>query len=338
MIRARRPLAGVVAVALVAAGLMASGCGGDSAGGARPENGRTKLTVGLLPIWDVVPVHLGVKKGFFATEGLDVEIRTAQGGAEIVPQVMSGDVQIGYSNTPTLFSAAAEGLPIEIVAPAAGPTVEKQGQGQNLEGSVMVPRDSSIRGYADLEGKTVAVNTVGNITDLTLKAALEKHRVDHTTVEYLEVPFPDMLAALDAGRVDAAIVASPFKTMAERSGRYRSIGFPLVDVRPDLVYTSYFASSDWAEQNGEVLERFRSALRRSMLYAAAHESETRETVGEFSQLPRELVSAIPIGDRRPDCAQLRASSEALVELMVRYDQLDREPDLDELIRPGFCDR
>jgi NitT/TauT family transport system substrate-binding protein len=322
-----------ICAALAAAVLAAAGCGGEATG----RDGRTTLTVALVPIHEVAPVHLGIAKGFFEEQGLELEVRTAQGGAEVVSQVMSGDVQIGYSSTPSLFSAARAGVPIEIVAPARGSQAIRDGRGASREGALMVKRDSPIRTYADLAGRTVAVNLLENVLDLTLSATLDRRGVDHGAVERLEVPFPDMQAALDAGRVDAAFMASPFKTIAERTGDYRSIGFPIQDVRPQLVFTSYFASSRWAEENGDVLERFLAALRKSMLYAAEHEQETRTTIGEFTELPEELIRAVPIGNPRPDCRELETSSEVLAELMVAYGALDREPNLDELIRPGFCD-
>jgi NitT/TauT family transport system substrate-binding protein len=332
----RRLRAGIVALALAAAATSA-GCGQEAAGGAGSENGRTKLTVGLVPVYELAPVHLGIEKGFFADEGLELEVQTAQGGAEIVPQVLSGSVQVGFSNTPALFSAAETGLPLEIVAPAGGSPRARVGKEDTDQGAVMVKNDSPIRGYEDLAGRTVAVNTVGNVLDVTLRAALAERGVDAARVEYLEVPFPDMLAALDAGRVDAAFVTPPFETIA-KSGDYRAIGFPFVDVRPDLVFAGYFASREWAEQNREVLERFLAALRRSMEYAAEHELQTREAIGEFTELPEEVVRAVPVGNRRPDCQELETSSELLGDLMVRYGALEREPDLGELIRPGFCDR
>jgi NitT/TauT family transport system substrate-binding protein len=321
-----------IAVALAAGAVAAFGCGTEAADG----GGRTKLTVALVPIHEVAPVHLGIKKGFFEDEGLELAVQTVQGGAEIVPQVMSGDVQIGFSNTPSLLAAAEAGLPVEIVAPARGSSPAGRGDEQDLEGAVMVKRDSAIRSYADLVGKTVAVNAVQNVVDLTLSAALDRRGIGHGEVERLEVPFPDMLAALDAGRVDAAFMAAPFKTLAEQSGDYRSIGFPMHDVRPEFVFTSYFASSAWAQENEDVLEAFLRALRRSMLYAAAHEEQTRQTIGEFTELPQELVAAIPIGNPRPDCRELEISAKLLAELMVDYGALDRVPNLDELIRPGFC--
>jgi NitT/TauT family transport system substrate-binding protein len=330
MIRHGVPRRRTLVVLVAAAALTAASC----SGGAASDDGRATLTVQLLPVNETAPVYLGIEKGFFEEENLEIEVTTGQGGSESVPQVVNGDVQVAYSNTPSLFSAAARGLPLVIVAPAGGGQLPDE---DNDVGAVLVNEDSPMRGYADLAGKTVAVNTLGNVLDVSLNAALEQSGVDHTQVEYLEVPFPEMLAALDAGRVDAAFLVPPFETMAQQSGGFRSIGSPMVEVSPEFGFTGYYASRDWVDEHEQVLERFLRALRRSMVYAAEHERETRMTIGEYTELPRELLPAIPIGDRRPDCEELRTTSEELVGLMVRFGVLDREPDLDELIRRGVCE-
>ncbi len=249
----------------------------------------------------------------------------------------NGDAQVGFASTPTLFSAAVEGVPIMIVAPAVGSPPPDEDRGENVEGALMVREDSPVDGYADLEGRTVAVNALGNIVDITLNAALERHGVDPTDVERLEVPFPDMLDALDAGRVDAAFLATPFKTIAEQYGGYRAIGFSIYETRPELIHTTYFVSSEWAAEHDEGLERFLSGLRTSMRYAADHEQETRVAAGELAGLPPDVIDSLPSINRRPDCEELEVSSELLVGLMIEYGVLDREPDLGELLRPGFCD-
>jgi NitT/TauT family transport system substrate-binding protein len=183
----------IAAAPLAVAVLVAASCSPTDANDDETGNGPTTLTVQLVPLYEVAPVYLGIEKGFFAAENLELDVQIAQGGAEIIPQVIAGSVQVGFSNTPSLFSAAAEGLPVEIVAPAGGSPREREPQEENDQGAVMVKGDSPIRSYADLAGETVAVNTLGNVLDVTLNAALEENGVDHTQVEYLEVPFPDML-------------------------------------------------------------------------------------------------------------------------------------------------
>ena len=312
-----------------------SGCGGDDEGGGSSKGGPTTLTVQVLPITDVVPIYLGIEKGFFKEENLTIKTQTAQGGAEIIPQVQNGSVQIGYSNTPSLFIAAAKGLPIEIVAPADGGIGAKKGK-QAID-AIMVKKDSPIKKPADLVGKTVAVNTLKNISDVSTSGALDKLGIDPRGVKYLDVPLPDMLGALDAGRVDAIFTVSPFKTIAEQSGKYRTIINPEPVLRPRMHNTAYFVSKQWGEENKDVLERFLRALRKSMEYSDTHDADNRKQLAKYTQLPKKIIPTITIGERIPDCNEFEASSKLLIDVMVKFNALDKRPDLGELIRPGFCD-
>ena len=70
-------------------------CGDDEPSGG---SGPTKLKVGVIPIADVAPLYLGIEKGFFKEESLEIEPVLAEGGAAIVPAVISGANQIGFSN------------------------------------------------------------------------------------------------------------------------------------------------------------------------------------------------------------------------------------------------
>jgi NitT/TauT family transport system substrate-binding protein len=325
------------AIIVAALAALAVGCGGDDEPASGGKEERTTLTVQVLPISDVVPIYLGQKKGFFAKQGIDLKIQTAQGGAEIVPLVLNGSVKVGYSNTPSLFIAAVRGLPLQIVAPADGGIPKELGDGTEQVDALMVRKDGPIRKPEDLAGKTIGVNTLNNISDVATSASLEKHGVDRSTIKWLEVPLPDMLGALDAKRVDGIFIVSPFKTIGEASGKYRSLLFPLHDTRPGQVNTAYFASKKWADENKEVLDRFLAALRESMDYAEAHDAEMRQTIGEYAKLPKPILSKIPIGVRKPACDELRPSSETLARYMVKYGALEKMPNLDELIRPDFCE-
>jgi NitT/TauT family transport system substrate-binding protein len=324
------------AACLILVGVALQACGGDDKGSSGGGGAPTTLTVQVLPISDVVPTYLGVDKGFFKEQKLKIKTQTAQGGAEIIPQVMNGSVQIGYSNTPSLFIAAGKGLPIQLVAPADGGIGKKKGK--KAIDAIMVKKNSPIRKPADLVGKTIAVNTLKNISDVSTSGALDKLGVDPRGVKYLEVPLPDMQGALDAGRVDAVFTVSPFKTLMEGSGNYRTIMNSEVVLRPGMHNTAYFVSKQWADKNPDVLERFLKALKKSMQYSATHDAENREELGKYTELPKAIIPTIPIGERIPDCTEFVASSKLLIEVMVKFGALEKSPNLDELIRPGFCDK
>ena len=112
MTRTRRPRRHVGLLALVAAcGSNAGTPSGKSSPGA-PE----KVNVGVIAIVDVAPIYLGKQKGFFSKRNIDLALTTAQGGAVIVPGVVSGQYQFGFSNVISLLIAQSRGVPIKVVA------------------------------------------------------------------------------------------------------------------------------------------------------------------------------------------------------------------------------
>src|SRR3954462_8606544 len=112
---------------LAAVGVLAAGCGGGDGGGGGGggeggggggEAGKpVTLKIGLIPIADVAPVFLGQKKGFFKEQKITLKPQFAAGGAAIPPAVISGDFDIGFSNTVSLLIAGSKNLPVQIIAP-----------------------------------------------------------------------------------------------------------------------------------------------------------------------------------------------------------------------------
>src|SRR4051812_8121953 len=102
-----------IATWVLGAALLA-GCGGEPPRVARVTAPVT-LKVGVIPITDVAPLYLGMQKGFFEAEHLVIEPQLAEGGAAIIPAVLSGDYQFGFSNTTSLVIAASKNLPVQIV-------------------------------------------------------------------------------------------------------------------------------------------------------------------------------------------------------------------------------
>src|ERR687894_1577470 len=179
----------------IAAALVAGGCGDDEeAGGGGGQAEQTTLRVGVIPIADVAPLYLGVKQGFFEDQSLKIEPQLAEGGAAITPAVLSGDFQIGFSNTVSLLIAASKDLPVTIISQGVlgGKTEEE------AWADLLVLKDGPIKEPKDLEGRTIAVNTLKNICEVTIKASLEEEGVAVDKLEFTEVPFPDMNAALEA--------------------------------------------------------------------------------------------------------------------------------------------
>jgi NitT/TauT family transport system substrate-binding protein len=289
------------ALALACAALLAvSGCGGDDESGGGGDQTET-LTVGALPINAVAPLYLGIDKGFFKQERLNIKPKTFQGGAEIVPAVLQGDVQFGFSNTVSLMIAQSKDLPVQVVAEGEVSGAEKADD----DTAIVVAKGSRIRSPKDLEGKTIAINTLKNIAEVTVKASLEKKGVD----------------------VDAIFVNEPFTTVAKQAG-HRFIARPYTETAPDLPIAPWFTSRQYAADNVEVVERFTRALEKSSQYAADHPEAVRRAVLDYTETPKAIAEqmSLPTFASGLDEAQY----EIIAELVEKYG-LAKGVDVEQLL-------
>lgn len=306
-----------------------AGCGGGAGGGgAEPTKEKpVEVKMGLVPISAVAPVYLGMDKGFFAAEGLKIKPSVSEGGAAVLPSVVSGDQQFGFSNPVSLILAGSKDLPVQIVANANSETRRRDDQLMNS--FVFSSGKGDIRSARDLAGKTIAVNTLDNLGPVTIKAALEKQGVKTGGLKFVEVPFPDMLGALESGRVDAVWLVEPFTTAAKKTGA-RKLLRPYFDVEPGMTTSIYFASKNYADRNPKVVAAFQRAMKRSNAYAAAHPDELRSAIGESTKIPPPVLKqiALPYPDPKLNVGSLKR----LAKLMVRFDFAKREPDFGTLVR------
>jgi NitT/TauT family transport system substrate-binding protein len=316
-------------VLLLALALTAAGCGDDDdeaaggGGGAEPSQ-PTTLTVGVIPIADVAPLYLGMKQGFFEQEGLEIEPALAEGGAAIVPAVMSGDNQIGFSNTTSLIIAASQNLPVQIISQGV-----QGGTGEDdAWDAVLVPKGSDIKSAEDLAGKTIAVNTLNNVGPLTINTALEKRGIDYRGIKYVEVPFPDMNAALESNRVDAAWVVEPFYSQGLGADS-KPLLHPYEETTENLTVATYFASKQYIAENRDVVDRFRRAIEQSLQYAAENPDAVREVVTEYTEIPPEAAESIKLPLWSADLGE--DTIQETIDLAAKYGFVEEPPSLDDLI-------
>jgi NitT/TauT family transport system substrate-binding protein len=300
-----------------------SGCGGSSSG----TKGRTTVRVGATPIADAAPLYLGIKKGFFAREGLAVRPQPADVGIAVVTAVVHGSDDLGFGNTTTITTAVSKGLPLQIVAPGARAAAHAAA-GQAWD-ALLVRKGSAIKTARDLVGKTVSVNTLQNIGPLAIDTALGNRRVDYRKVKYIEVPFPEANLALEGGRVDAAWVVEPYLTQGLAHGS-RPLLYPYEETAPGLPVAAYYANKRFIAAHPGTVDRFARAMGRSLAYAQGHPAEVRKIVLTYTKIPPAAARKMALPQWR---AQLdRPAIERMARLAKQYGILKREPSLDELIR------
>jgi NitT/TauT family transport system substrate-binding protein len=318
-----------VLVAIVAAMLMLVACGDDDDDTAQAPSGEgvTKVTVGTLPIANAAPLYLGMKKGFFREEGLEIAPQMAQSGNELITALVGDDSQFAFLGYVPVIVARSKGLPVKVVANAdtGADTAEEEWQ------VIMSPKGSAIREPADLAGKTVAVNALKGVAEVGLKAALDKEGVDPQSVKLLEVPFPEMPAAMDAGRVDAMWAPEPFLTTVLQTGGQEVLA-PYLSLGKRFPNGTYATSEKFLGEKEEVVERFARAINRSSQYATEHPDEARAIIPTFTKIKPELAEKIrlPVWPTEIDRAQL----EDLVGYTQKYGVIDEKIPVDEMVWEG----
>lgn len=318
----RRPLVALLAsAALLAAGACSSNGGSPQT----PASGQPdKVTTGVIAIVDVAPIYLGKQQGFFSKRNIDLNLVTAQGGAAIVPAVVSGQYQFGFSNTISLLLASSNGLPLKVVCNGNNSTGQ---DGKDFAGLFVKP-DSPITSAKDLSGKTVAANTLKNIVEVSVRTSVKKAGGDPAAVKFAELPFPDQLPALQAGRVDAIFVVEPFQQAAVAAGM-KKIASSYVDAAPNLTVAMYFTSNQLRQQNPDLVARFTEAMKESLAYADSHPDEVRAALGTYTQISAEVRSALTLPKFAPDVDT--ASVRALAEQAQGFGLLTKQPDLTALL-------
>jgi NitT/TauT family transport system substrate-binding protein len=310
--------------ALAATFLLAAGCGGPDEPAPTASGRLDQVNTGVIAIVDVAPIYLGKEKGFFREQNIDLTLTTAQGGAAIVPAVLGGQYQFGFSNTVSLLLGASKGLPVKVVANGNNSTGV---DGKDFAG-LFVKADSPVKTAKDLAGRTVAANTLKNIVETTVRSSVRKDGGDGAAVKFTELAFPDQVPALQAGRVDAIFVVEPFQQAAVAAGA-RKIASSYVDAAPGLTVAMYFTSKQLLASNPDLVRRFTEAMRKSLAYADGHPDEVRDVLGTYTKIAPETRAALVLPKWPAEVN--RASVEALADLAVTDKLLTTKPDLAALL-------
>jgi NitT/TauT family transport system substrate-binding protein len=250
-----------------------------------------KLRVSTIPIAGMTPLYAANKLGYFKDAGLEVAIDFTVGGAQTLPLVMQGSLQLSNGPIVSVALAQQQGFDLRLIGPTLDDKRATPGQTAQL-----VKADGPIKSVADLKGKRIGVNTLNSVNWMYDRAFLRKHGLDPAQVTYVEIPFPSMIDALARGSLDAVNVPQPFHRIAVNSGAARVLGYPFVEVQPGMHITAYAGSAKWLDSNPNTVRAFARAMGRSVEYLRANANEAKNLIAEFTKSKRELVEQIPIDE------------------------------------------
>jgi NitT/TauT family transport system substrate-binding protein len=254
------------------------------------------ITVDTLPIANALPMDLGIKKGFFSDQGIEINKKTLQSGNDIVLALANNNGEVGYLGWVPMMIASTSNIPLSAVAASE---VEGTSEADNWQ-NILVKGSSSIRTPSDLAGKSIAVNALKGVGEVVIKAALKKVGVNPNSIHLLAMPFPTMRTALRNGQVDAIWTPEPFLSQALNLDGARTVMAPGPVLGKFWPNGGYAALTSWTKKNPTLFKKFRTAINRSLIYAQGHPDEIR------AMLPAGTGNVrLPIWTANIDRAQLR---------------------------------
>jgi NitT/TauT family transport system substrate-binding protein len=196
------------------------------------------LVIGGLPVTCnlTLPVACTARAAALAQggQGRPFEFSKFGGWAEVKESLMTGRIPAAYMLAPLVMDLVDSRIPLKIVS-----------LGHRSGAVIMVRLDSGYRRFADLRGKRIAIPSRFAVDYLFLRKMLAREGMDAGDIEIIEMPPPDMPAALYAKAIEAYCTGEPFGAAAQCAGYARPLAMTrnewrnyiccVLTVREDLI-------------------------------------------------------------------------------------------------------
>ncbi|MCF1709749.1 ABC transporter substrate-binding protein [Tabrizicola sp. J26] len=215
--------------------------------------------------------ELAAELGYFDKAGITLEnVGYAQGGPASLVALAGGSVDLGSAATAAVLNSIAAGNDFVAVYPSNGINDEAQSIFYVLE-------DSPIKSIEDLQGKTIAVNTLGAHLDYVVREALYQKGLPQDAANLVVVPGPQLEQVLRSGQVDVSAFGywqTTFEGAARKAGGLRPI-FDDTDIIGEIAGGFVVLQRSWIEAHPEEAKAFVEGSAKALDYAREHPEETK---------------------------------------------------------------
>ena len=319
-----------------------TGCGAGTDTGDTAGTEAKNVTVRLSEVTHSVfyaPQYVAMSQGFFADEGLDIELSNGGGADKVMTAVVSGGADIGLAGPESCIYIHAQGkddLPVIFA------------QLTKRDGSFLVGRSDEAFDWNDLKGKTIIGGRKGGVPEMTLEYVLKQHGIvpQEDAVVDTSVQFNMMAGAFTGGQGDYVTLFEPTATEVERAGH----GYILCSIGEEsgeIPYTAYFASQSYMTAHPEVIQGFANAIARAQQWIVDHtDREVAEAIiDQFPDTDLDTLEAVTARHRQIDAwnagpMMARSALERLETVMTEAGELEKDQwvDFDKLVDNSFAQK
>ncbi|WP_425147723.1 aliphatic sulfonate ABC transporter substrate-binding protein [Deinococcus sp.] len=295
----------------------------------------TTVRIGYFPNLTHAPALVALERGDFAKAFGKVSLQTKDfpSGTQLSEAFAAGTLDIGYVGPGPAINAVAKGLPVQIIA------------GASNAGAVLIARKGvSIASFKDLAGKKVAVPSLGNTQDISLRHILKeqglKSQVDGGNVSIIPVAPADVAAAFSNKGLDAALVPEPWGALLEAQGNKLVLDEKAVWRGGNYPSALVIVNTQFAADNPQLVAAFVKAHLNAVNFILKNPPAAQTAIAsQLFKLTGQKVNALVL---QRALSHTRISADLDLDALKEYADLNREagyarevPDLSKAVNLSY---
>lgn len=254
------------------------------------------------------PMYVAINEGFFEEEGLAIDLSTGQGADKTMQQLLSGNVDIGFSGPEQvvyIYNQGREDYPVVF------------GQLTQRDGSFLVGREEEENfEWSSLKGKEIIGGRPGGIPEMALEYVLKQNGLnpENDVKMVTNVDFTATAGAFKSGIGDYVALFEPTATMLEKDGAGNIVS-SIGNEAGNISYTCFYTTKSYMDENPDIIQKFTNAIYKGQQWVQQHTSE---------EVADSIISFFPGTDK-----------EVIVKVIDNYKNIEAYSETPEVSEDGL---
>ena len=311
----------------------------ETSGEAKEESSNSLQKVVLNEVAHSIfyaPMYVAIEEGYFAEEGIDLELVTGFGADKVMTAVISGEAQIGFMGSESSIYAYNEG---------ANDYVVNFAQLTQRAGNFLVAREEMAAfQWEDLKCTDVVGGRKGGMPQMVFEYILKQNGIDPAKDLKINqnIDFGSTAAAFSEGQGDYTVEFEPHATALEAEGK----GYVVASLGEDsgyVPYTAFSAKKSYIEANPDIIQGFTNALQKGMDFVQVHTpAEIAKIIApQFAETDVATITTIVTryydqDTWKADLLFEEESFELLQDILEEAEELSKRAPYEELVTTTFA--
>lgn len=284
------------------------------------------------------PMYVAINEGFFEEEGLAIDLSTGQGADKTMQQLLSGNVDIGFSGPEQvvyIYNQGREDYPVVF------------GQLTQRDGSFLVGREEEENfDWSSLKGKEIIGGRPGGIPEMALEYVLKQNGLnpENDVKMVTNVDFTATAGAFKSGIGDYVALFEPTATMLEKDGAGNIVS-SIGNEAGNISYTCFYTTKSYMDENPEIIQKFTNAIYKGQQWVQQHTSEevADSIISFFPGTDKEVI--VKVIDNYKNIEAYSGTPEVsedglnkLMDIIQGYDEslITERPDFNIIVNNSFA--